>query len=981
MVKSNQPQGLWPYLVILSLLFALCMSMPRSWRKTAEHSARTIAAQRPDPLARSLMSPLDKPQAQSGAVGSNTNPPVLGKLLSSEEYLSQTSSSPDTVTSPLLAAELSPSKKSATLQPVELPLAKKITEQYQPVIQSAKPSQNRHIPQIPTDSVWLAQVDRLVDRVRINLRPVDFRNVLHWSRKLPQTSNRDGNKIVPLENNPLHPSLSRTDNNAPLTPRPLAIPEQPEILAANSPQNLAPRHQPSTTPLTPDQPGPLADAPLPLSAIPQPNTHWPKAWALVQRCEVLRGEETSRLWANRVLACLENLETLSLVDHRSREILAELRYLSQEVGRLPNLKDAPALAKLLHQTQYDLVRRLELWDEMSASATQRGMQAGALGTDISPDTEILQLLQEVQALLATAPQGETWRVYLRIPELAELAQGNHSRQNSAIAGLQPASHGFGGIGPDQATMAIDLTARRRQLARQIVNRLQSAQLDQAQRTFIQTTVVGKLADTLDRWLVEPLSLADIAAQIEQYEATHFPAEGRRLGYITRQLSYSTDPRDQSLARLLDLHYRNANFRVSLSEQILNRLIPAQPAETEQVRERVAGVAANGQSTMFSDVRVRLLPHNSAWNFSFDITGQVDSQTTSRSGPVTFLNRGYSNYYAQKNVLISPAGIHTQPATVSADNRTRLARLRTDYDNVPIMSSIVRNYALRAHEESRPLAQREVSQKVAVKASRKVDSEVDSRMAALEKRLTEQFLPRLERWSLTPQVVDLHTTPTRAVARLRLAGDLQLAAHTARPLLMSDSLASAQLHETLLNNILDQMEVAGRSFTVAELLTHLREKTGAMRATLPADLPDDVRVTFIDEDPLSIRCQEGRIELTLAIAELKQAQRVWRDFEVTVAYRLVPRGLQLQLVRDGTIDLGGEAHTGKLDVVLRGIFAKIFARERQWDLFPLALVDDPRWQGLAWQETISDNGWLGLSLVTGASLSTATQADRATHPQR
>ena len=45
------------------------------------------------------------------------------------------------------------------------------------------------------------------------------------------------------------------------------------------------------------------------------------------------------------------------------------------------------------------------------------------------------------------------------------------------------------------------------------------------------------------------------------------------------------------------------------------------------------------------------------------------------------------------------------------------------------------------------------------------------------------------------------------------------------------------------------------------------------------------------------------------------------------------GLSLEFARDGTIDLGGEGHEGRTEVILRGIFAKVFSQKRKLKFAP------------------------------------------------
>ena len=82
-------------------------------------------------------------------------------------------------------------------------------------------------------------------------------------------------------------------------------------------------------------------------------------------------------------------------------------------------------------------------------------------------------------------------------------------------------------------------------------------------------------------------------------------------------------------------------------------------------------------------------------------------------------------------------------------------------------------------------------------------------------------------------------------RLRLASDHQLSGHTPRPRAMAGSLASLQVHESLLNNVLEQLRLEGRTMTefVLHSAEEAAERTIATRAILMLTARDTE--TFVD----------------------------------------------------------------------------------------------------------------------------------------
>jgi hypothetical protein len=142
---------------------------------------------------------------------------------------------------------------------------------------------------------------------------------------------------------------------------------------------------------------------------------------------------------------------------------------------------------------------------------------------------------------------------------------------------------------------------------------------------------------------------------------------------------------------------------------------------------------------------------------------------------------------------------------------------------------------------------------------------------------------------------------------------------------------------------------------------LAQRASRPAPALPEDLPDDVTITFVERDPVRIRCEEDKLRLTLAVKELRRGSKYWHDFSITTTYKPEVSGRQATLVRDGIIDLDGEAYKGKAEPLLRAIFSKILSRERKFDLVPPMIVDHPRLNDLCVTQCTIEDGWIGIAL--------------------
>ena len=169
-----------------------------------------------------------------------------------------------------------------------------------------------------------------------------------------------------------------------------------------------------------------------------------------------------------------------------------------------------------------------------------------------------------------------------------------------------------------------------------------------------------------------------------------------------------------------------------------------------------------------------------------------------------------------------------------------------------------------------------------------------------------------------------------------------------------------MHESAVNNFLENLDLSGRTFDLPGLHKWIAEKMGHADATPPDDLPTNVSLQFAD-DAVRVHFENGRVTLHLAIAELKQGKSHWKDFQVQAHYVPEMNGPKINLIRDGVIELTGEQIKGRPVVGLRGIFSKVLSAQRQLPVVPKAIAEDPRLADLKATQCLFEDGWMAWAL--------------------
>ncbi len=675
-----------------------------------------------------------------------------------------------------------------------------------------------------------------------------------------------------------------------------------------------------------------------------PDNAEPAVWhppaALLARMEWLAEKPQTRDWAENAVRQVEGLglavQARSASD--TSRFLDALEDAVAEATALANRVADLSVAAHLQRTGYALRRRLDLWQY-----ADRLMGVANRESTASCDWDELALsLDQVESYVGDSTVGQAWREYLLLDTLRR-----HTMHREAEA-----EH----LG--------------RALARQSLQRLTQMPMDRQQRQFIGSEPVIRLKTELQRLAAAPVDISQFLENLERYEQTRTTGDARLLARDYQRLALADSETEQALAASLATHYRNANVRFAVSESLLNRLMPTRDPEFAPVNDIVLGIPAQGQRTTSTEMQVSLIPDPRRARLALDVHGHIYSQTTSTSGPATFLTNSLGWYIARKPLELGLDGIEASPAEVRVSNDLRLRGVRTDFDGLPLVGSLVSSVARSQHAQNRPAANAEIRTRIYQEAKSRIDREADERLAEVSERLRTKLLEPMRRLRLDPVMVDAQTTEDRLNMRVRLAGEEQLGSHTPRPRAPADSLASFQVHESAINNVLDRLDLDGRTFTLAELSRHVADRLNNEGWLDITPEHEAVTITFAASNAVSVRCEEGRVGIAILVDRLRQDRHVWRNFQVQAFYRPETQSISAELVRDGVIQLSGDRLPLGAQIALRGIFVRIFLPRRPWDLLPRPIAENPNLADLEITQFTIDDGWVGLALGPRRAVSRA-----------
>lgn len=632
--------------------------------------------------------------------------------------------------------------------------------------------------------------------------------------------------------------------------------------------------------------------------------------------------------------------------------LDELLALTAQAHELTALLDGHTQATQIGATAYAVERRVRMWQAVSLCLQNGPHYVHTYSADQVARERVAAVARRVAAELKKSNDETAWRKFLQIDDL--IAWSNQPKND---------------------------WQRGNQLATQVLTRMTWERLTPNQRKFLSSPSFVELSERLAPWAAQPVDYRQLLSDIEQLEDDPINRCRASLAHTVQVLRVSPQAEQRAVAEAINDHYRNANIRIAISGKLLQRMVPAETLHARPVRQRILGADTQGNSQVRTNLHVRLVPDPNAWQLELGLVGNMESATQSSKGPAVFHQTSIAKINSTRTLRMDLGGVKVSADPTSVDTRQFLNGMSTDLDRLPVVGDFFRALVREQFDQQRGVAQRIVRRMIAQETDQELDKQLREQMGNAESQLQHTFIGPLERLKLSPIVVSMNTTEERMTARYRVASPGQMAAHTARPRAPGDSLVSMQIHQSAINNAMGQLGLSERDWTLPELCDKLAEVFDQTPWKLPEDVPRDVIVRFAPSRPITVELRDGKVELTLRIADLYHPERNVRfqRFIIRVNYVPVADGLQAALVRDGVVSVDGPRLGFAEKIPLRGIFGTVFSSDANVNLVHNQWLKDPRSEGLAVSQVEIRDGWLSIAISDATSPHAARVATTA-HPQ-
>lgn len=357
-----------------------------------------------------------------------------------------------------------------------------------------------------------------------------------------------------------------------------------------------------------------------------------------------------------------------------------------------------------------------------------------------------------------------------------------------------------------------------------------------------------------------------------------------------------------LGDALSTSYFNYNLRVVATEAFLSKVASESRTENGAVDDFVLGAKVDGSQTTNTTVSIDVLPSNRNIAFALTVSGVSQTSTAGVTDQATVFTSGYHQFWAKKPVWFDGDRFTTGPATidVSANNTTTGAR--TGMSGLPLLGGIIDNYAVSKAREKKPESEAIAAQRLRDKVLPRFNEEADRTFANASQKLEGEFIEKLKMNNLFPSARSFRSTDSEIYASTRLMQNGEIAGDATKLNAFSSTGAAVHMHETLLNNAIDRMNLGGRKFSDDELAKEILNGLSVLfgrelkisEKKVEGEKPDTTKFVLPSKDAFRVRFEAGQVVLVIRTGLEPEGSEAIPTQEITVPIKVSLEGSDVKL---------------------------------------------------------------------------------------
>ena len=318
-----------------------------------------------------------------------------------------------------------------------------------------------------------------------------------------------------------------------------------------------------------------------------------------------------------------------------------------------------------------------------------------------------------------------------------------------------------------------------------------------------------------------------------------------------------------------------NLHVGISADLINQFLARPQSSGGPIRDSILGADVVGRQTTLTQFEVVCRANPDRVHVVLMLNGTAHTETVGVTQKAAVSSVGRHRFRATKEVVFDGTKFATKPAEILVDPQNHVIGASTSLDGVPVLGNLAGGMAVRAAERRRPKTEAIARDRLSGRILPEFNTRIDRSLATANRALEQTYRERLEQAGVWPVAQRFFTSSTQ----ICFSGLFQAEGEPTGvplPLRRNDPERRVRIyvHESLLNNLINRLQLEGTSHSEAELreigprLRSLWPNAAAGGPTLvEGEVPRAVgglgaQLDFTESDPLRVSFQNGGLTLVL-----------------------------------------------------------------------------------------------------------------------
>lgn len=364
-----------------------------------------------------------------------------------------------------------------------------------------------------------------------------------------------------------------------------------------------------------------------------------------------------------------------------------------------------------------------------------------------------------------------------------------------------------------------------------------------------------------------------------------------------------NPKSKDRFDFLNTWFYSPNLYTQSAESVFNEVVDPPKTESEPINEVTdTGATVTGNSVTTTTQRIDLVPSPHEALMAVKVQGDIRTHAMAEKCSIKVYTHGSAQFWAEKPARFNGFHFHPDSAKIAVNATNIPYAAETPFSCLPVLGPCFDQMVLDQANAQRPQTEADMRQRIVDRAVPELNQEVNTTLADANDDLQNNRYRRLSKYNLYPSLMHTATTEEHMLSNTLIRDMVELGGGTPPLRFNHPTGVNYHIHESLLNNIADRMDVAGRTMTEEEFRAEVeRFLTDLTGYTVDLSKPEEPQTEPSDDEkpkgkdkfvfdkvsPLKFQIRNNEIQVTVRTGLIRPDGETYdpHDIMIPIQYKL------------------------------------------------------------------------------------------------